>query len=189
MATVKEEIITAPTPAPVSLDWLAIIYRANKERDGLLDDMDVMAGVAPRQRMAACRHFQLPPVKPAGWAQGQAMESRFIQLNHGANLGIAVADWQALLEADAAKGKRREIQTLSLMLQRGAIEVIVPDIDSYGEPGYRHFSRTNATILVAHTFHEDWIDKWALLETRPEIIETVNKARAKIIERKRKAAA
>lgn len=189
MATKEVEVIVSEAPAIVQLDWLAIIYSPHKERDGLRDEMAIMAGLPVVQRMPACRHFQLPPQKPAGWKEGQAQESRSIQLNPGTNLGISVTDWQALMAADEAKRKRGEVPALSLMIERGAIVSVTPDIDSYGPPGYRHFSLVAARQLVAMTFHEDWLAKWADLETRPEIIKATTEARASILERKRKAAA
>ena len=188
MVTLKEEIKESIAIAPANPNWLAIVYIPSKEF-AETEGWDELSGSPKIQRPYAGRHLQLPPTAPAaGSLPGVAMEARSLFLKPGTNLGISGADWAIALEADAAKKRRGEVATLSLLLEKGALRAIAPDSDS-GKPGYRNFNSKTAISLINSTAHEEWLNQWMEAEVRAEVIKASNEQKARLLAAKKKAAA
>ena len=168
--------------------WIAIAYNPIKEKkeDSAWGEL---AGDRTINRPPIGRHFQIPPLIPAKPIPGQSYEARSIFLRPGTNLGVLLADWQAILAADDAKGKRGEIQSLALLIERGAIVAVAPEQYDLGEPGFRHFASKTAIELINLTTHEDWLAGWMEAEVRPEVIKAANEHRSRIIAAKKREAA
>ncbi|MFB2832943.1 hypothetical protein [Floridanema evergladense] len=192
MVAIKE--VTTTEPTALLADWVAIIY--NPAREFVQPNTwNELTGGGNIQRMPAGRVLMLPLVIPKNHQIGDAIETRSIFLKPGANLStsagkILLSDWQAILKADEEKGKRGEIQSMKLAIQKGVYEEVHPDLwDGIGSPGYRHFSPELAKKLILATTHEDWLAEWMAQETRAEIIKASSEQKERIIAAKKRNAA
>ena len=180
----------------INCDWMALIYSPSKEHREENNFFDEM-GVARMQfRIPLGRFLQVPLNPPKDWKPGTALDTKSIFLRPGANLSlknqesILISDWQSILKADEEKGRRGEIQSMKLAIQKGVFEEVHPDLwDGIGSPGYRHFSPELAKKLIFATTHEDWLDGWMAQETRAEIIKAAGEQKERIIAAKKRNAA
>lgn len=180
----------------IACDWMAIIYRPSKEHREENVFLDEMGTSRLQYRIPLGRFLQIPSVPPKDWKPGTALDTKSIFLRPGANLSlkndelILISDWQAILKADEEKGKKGEIQSIKIAINKGVYEEVHPDLwDGIGPPGYRHFSPLLAKKLISTTTHEDWIDGWMKQETRAEIIKAAGEQKEGIIAAKKRNAA
>ena len=185
--------MVATAEPKITCDWLAIIYNPAKEHASLSGWTELTGTTV--QRSPVGRLLQIPLVIPKDHKPGQALETQSIFLKPGTNLStsfgrILAADWQAILKADEEKGKRGEIQSMKIAIQKGVFEEVHPDLwDGIGSPGYRHFSPELAKKLIFATTHEDWLDEWMQQETRAEIIKASGEQRERIVAAKKRNSA
>lgn len=167
--------------------WIAVIYNNLRE----YKTTTTLLEAPPINRPPTARFLQIPPTGMPN-ADGY-VEARSLFLRPGTNLGISVADWQAIADADRAKSARGEIASFSKMLEAEVFETFPPDFpDEPGSnltPGFRNFSPKVAVKLIQATTHEDWLDEFMRGETRPEIIKSANEHKAKIIAAKKRQSA
>lgn len=180
----------------VVADWMAVIYNPSREHKEENTFLDELGGTTKQYRFPLGRFLQVPLPIPKDWKPGTALETKSIFLRPGANLSlknqelILISDWQLILKADEEKGKRGEIQSIKIALQKGVYETVTPDLwDGIGSPGYRHFSPELATKLIFATTHEDWLTDWMAQETRAEIIKVAGEQRERIIAAKKRNSA
>lgn len=180
----------------INCDWMAIIYSPSKEHKEENNFLDELSGMRKQFRIPLGRYLQVPLPIPKDWKVGIALETKSIFLRPGANLSlknqelILISDWQAILKADEEKGKRGEIQSMKIAIQKGVFEEVHPDLwDGIGSPGYRHFSPEFAKKLIFATTHEDWLDEWMAQETRAEIIKVAGEQREGIVAAKKRNSA
>ena len=180
----------------IACEWIAIIYNPSKEHKEENDFLDELSTARKQFRIPLGRFLQVPLPIPKDWKPGTSLETKSIFLRPGANLSlknqelILLSDWQAILKADEEKGKRSEIQSVSIAIKKGVYETLIPDLwDGIGSPGYRHFSPELAKKLIFATTHEDWLDEWIAQETRAEIIKASGEQKERIIAAKKRSAA
>lgn len=176
--------------------WTSVIYSPSKERKEENNFLDEMGVSRTQFRIPLGRFLQVPLAPSKDWKPGMALETKSIFLRPGANLSlknqelILISDWQAILKADEEKGKRGEIQSMKIALDKGVYETLTPDLwDGIGSPGYRHFSPEFAKKLIFATTHEDWLSDWMAQETRAEIIKVAGEQRERILAAKKRNAA
>lgn len=169
--TTKQEALTQEKP-PIH-NWITVVYTPAKEErieERLAEVSHLLGSTVARPDPCYPLMFTLPPerIGPSNPQIASAMECRFVILKPGANLGINLDDWKKVEEQSLTEYRK----------ERGVLTTIAPTIPDppqdkkFGKlkPGYRNFEEKEALELVGLTLHEDWIDEWAIAESRDVVL-------------------
>ncbi len=175
--TTTTEVTTSTTHQV--LPWFAVAYSPHKEVRSRSVLNELLGSGIEMPQPAHPLVIGLPIVKPPDWKEGTALESRSVRLSPGTNMGVPAVDW-ALCAAHVLVAPK---------IQSGIIQVFTPATLGEGNPGYYCFSQEAALKLIQLTLHEDWIDEWAVGESRPAVLNAAAFQRAELIRTKAARAA
>lgn len=162
MSDVKADVKAEARTEKLQPAWVAIIYRSAKEAVSMNDEFDDRP--VPLTRAPLWRSIGL---KPRINAQTGSLESKSLDLNPGANLGIPLWQYEEISQNRVIQG----------MFDDGIFEVVFPIAGKAQDltyVRYSAFSDKEAIALIKGTTHESWLEQWSKDEARPEIIKAVN---------------
>ncbi len=167
-SSAKAEAVAAKPEVKNAATFLAVIYDStieprNRRLGARVGRTDMRLPVRPMLTL-----MSKPKVSIAGAEEGVAKECQLVSLRFGTNLVEDRALWEEV----------KQQKNVAKMIEDGQLFEIEPESDEW--VGLASFSVEDVEILLANTYHQDFVDSFLEGEKRKEVFRMAEQRKLEI---------